>query len=79
MSRPKIISTDAYDNDPDKILVELENGAILILELSSKLSDPLFAEIKELSLPKTDGTRVYWSNGANLSLDEIICMLTDEP
>ena len=39
------------------------------------MSDPLFAQLKELSLPKTDGDRVYWLNGASLTVDEIMAML----
>ena len=31
-----------------------------------------------LPLSRTDGSRVYWSNGASLSLDELMNMLTDE-
>lgn len=78
MSRRRIVSAQAYDGDPNQILVELDNGAILMLELTPKLHDPLFAEIPTLCLPRTDGARVYWSNGASLSLDEIMELLTDE-
>ena len=31
-----------------------------------------------LHLPRTDGSRVYWSKAASLSLDKLINMLTDE-
>lgn len=78
MNRRKIISAEAYDGDPNEIHVELDNGAVLVLRLTPKLHDPLFAEIQTLHLPRTDGGRVYWSNGASLSLDELMNMLTDE-
>jgi hypothetical protein len=47
-------------------------GSIAILELTAKHDDPLFAEIKNLSRPKTDGERIYWSNGASLTVEDII-------
>ncbi len=78
MNRRKIISAQAYDGNPNQIIVELDNGAVMMLELASKLHDPLFAEIQTLCLPRTDGERVYWSNGASLSLDEILELLTYE-
>ncbi|EMS71477.1 hypothetical protein [Ruminiclostridium cellobioparum] len=31
-----------------------------------------------LHLPRTDGSRVYWSKVASLSIDELMNMLTDE-
>ena len=67
-----IVRVDALDERSDSISVELENGSIVILEFISKHSNPLFAGIKDLSLPKTDGERVYWANGASLTLDEIM-------
>lgn len=78
MSKRKIISAQAYEGDINQIIVELDNGATLMLMLTPKLHDPLFEEIQRLHLPRTDGGRVYWSNGASLSLDEIMDMLTDE-
>jgi hypothetical protein len=74
----KIVRVEALDEHSQHISIELENGSIIILELTPKLDDPLFAQIKELSRPRTDGDRVYWANGANLTLDEILEMLTSE-
>jgi hypothetical protein len=74
----KIVRVEALDEQSQSISVELENGSIILLELSPKLSNPLFAQIRELSRPKTDGARVYWSNGASLTLNEIMEMLTSE-
>lgn len=78
MSKRKIISAEINDGNPNEVNVKLDNGVLLMLELKPKLHDPLFAEIQTLHLPRTDGGRVYWSNGASLSLDEIMDMLTDE-
>lgn len=74
----KIVKVEALDEQSQCISVELENGSIILLELTPKLADPLFAQIRELSRPRTDGDRVYWANGASLTLDEIIKMLTSE-
>lgn len=73
----KIIKVEALEDQSDCIAVELENGSIAILELNARYSDPLFAEIKNLSCPKTDGERIYWSNGASLNVEEIIKMLEE--
>jgi hypothetical protein len=58
--------------------VDLDNGASVITYLDSKASEPLFCDIamgKCLDQPKTDGERIYWENGANLSFQEIMDML----
>lgn len=81
MSARKIVSviTDNTERDLrimfDEITIELDNGVRINLTLKPKQGDPKFAEIWELSIPKTDGDRVYWPNGASLTVDEIIAML----
>jgi hypothetical protein len=70
-----IIGVTAEIEDPEEINVELDNGVVIALKLEPKLNDPKFAEIRELSLPRTDGNRVYWVNGASLTVDEIMEML----
>lgn len=74
----KIVKVEALDEQSQRISVELENGSIILFELTPKLGDPLFAQIRELSRPRTDGNRVYWANGASLTLNEILDMLTSE-
>lgn len=74
----RIINVEALDETSSSISIELANGSIIILELGSKEHDPLFAQIKELAKPKTDGERVYWLNGASLTLDEIMALLEEE-
>jgi hypothetical protein len=74
----KIVRVEAFDEQSQCISVELENGSIIVLELTPKLDDPLFAQIRNLSRPRTDGNRVYWANGASLTIDEILEMLTSE-
>jgi hypothetical protein len=74
----KIVRVEALDEQSQRISVELENGSIVVLELTTKLDDPLFAQIRDLSRPRTDGDRVYWANGASLTLDEILELLTSE-
>ena len=75
MNPRKIVSAQAYDGDPNEIHVELDNGAILMLRLTHKLHDPLFAKIQTLHLPRTDGGRIYWPGGAAITLEEILGML----
>lgn len=71
----KIVSATADIDSPENILIELDTGVTVNLTLEPKLNNPLFAEIKELSMPRTDGERVYWHNGASLTMDEIMKML----
>jgi len=84
MSKRKIVSvtTDSDERDLrilfNEITIELDNGVYINLTLEPKRGDPKFAEIWALSLPKTDGDRVYWSNGASLTMDEIIAMIQAE-
>jgi hypothetical protein len=60
--------------------VDFDNKASVIVYLDSKAGDPLFDEIilnkhKRSTQPHTDGEKVYWSNGANLTVCEILSML----
>lgn len=73
----KIVKAESLDDQSDCIAVELDNGTMAILELTAKHGDPLFAEIRNLSRPKTDGERVYWSNGASLTVEDIMKMLEE--
>lgn len=70
----KIMRVEVMD-DPNELAIQLDNGNSLLLNIAPKQNEPLFAEIRELALPKTDGSRVYWSNGASMTLDEIIKMV----
>jgi hypothetical protein len=72
-----IIRVEADIRYPEQIDIELDNGSYITLTLKPKENDPLFAEIRELALPRTDGQRVYWANGASLTLEEIMAMLRD--
>lgn len=74
----KIKKVEANNDDTNSIFIELSNGSIIVLELAKKLENPLFAEISSLAKPRTDGERVYWVNGASLTLDEIMEMLDCE-
>ena len=75
----KIVNVEAYDGEPEEIIIELDNGNVIILSLKTKLCEPPFAEIIEkLYMPETDGERVHWHSGANLTLEEIIAMLRAE-
>ena len=72
----KIISIEAHDGDYNMIDLELDNRNIIMLSLKSKLNELQFAEIINKRLtPQTNGERIYWQNGASLTLDEITAML----
>lgn len=73
----KIARVEVLEDQSDCIAVELDNGSIAILELTARHGDPLLAEINNLSRPQTDGERVYWSNGASLTVEDIIKMLEE--
>ena len=60
------------------LVVYLDNGQNLTISLDSKADDPLFTDILMSRCDneaKTDGERVYWSNGASLAVGEILAML----
>ena len=75
----KIISVEAHDGDFKMVDIEFENRNVIMLSLESKLTAPLFAEIvREQLLPQTDSKRIYWQNGASLTLAEIAVILRTE-
>ena len=83
MANVKITSAclDGVSGDESGVGIDLiaclSNGAVINVVMDSKNDDPLFREIiQELMLgkvcdPLTDGERVYWPNGAFITLTEI--------
>ena len=72
--------------DKDGMGIELhvslseERGGTVCLD--TRKGDPLFADIiqgKANGEAKTDGQRIYWANGASLSLDEILSAMKPFP
>ena len=60
------------------LYVHFQNGEGIIVNLDSKVNEPLFCDVlnsKSRDRPKTDGKRVYWENGASLSVSEMFAML----
>ena len=60
--------------------VDLENRSSVMIYLDSKIGEPRFADIlfgRYRDTPQTDGQCVFWGNGANLSLDEIMAILKE--
>ena len=57
--------------------VDLDNGASIMFFLDSKANEPLFSDVvkNKCGKPKTDGERVYWENGASLSLQDMMEIL----
>ncbi len=72
----KIISVGALDGD--SFGITLESGHTILLELGSRIQEPVFAaliESGEFSKPRTDGKRIYWPGGVSITLEEILGML----
>jgi len=69
------------DNGKGAVLyVELSNFASISMNLDSLAKEPLFSEVllsgqKYLAQPSTDGDRVFWSNGAELTLNDVTAMI----
>ena len=60
------------------LYVHFQNGEGIIVSLDSKADEPLFRDVLEgkcRDRPQTDGRRVYWKNGASLSVREMFAML----
>ena len=60
------------------LYVHFQNGEGIIVSLDSKVDEPLFRDVlnsKCRDKPQTDGERVYWENGASLSVREMYAML----
>ena len=70
------MNVEPCDGEPEELIIDLDNGNVIMLTLKSKNNDPLFNEIIMGRLtPQTDGDQIYWSNGASLTLEEIIAMI----
>ena len=59
------------------LIVNLDNGQTIMLLLDSKADEPLFNDVlmNKCGKPQTDGKRIYWSNGASLSLRDMMKIL----
>ena len=74
--QPKIISVSALDGD--SFGITLESGHTILLELGSRIIEPIFAELVEngdFCKPRTDGKGIYWPGGVSIRLEEILGML----
>ena len=60
------------------LYVHFQNGEGIIVSLDTKADEPLFRDVLKSECrdkPQTDGERVYWENGASLSVEELFAML----
>jgi len=62
------------------LYVEFDNNTSISMCLDQLADDPLFSEVmltkqRHSAQPRTDGDRVYWSNGAALSINDIVTMI----
>ena len=63
------------------LYVHFQNGEGIIVSLDSKANEPLFRDVLNSRCrdrPQTDGERVYWENGASLSVREMFAMLKSD-
>ena len=62
------------------ISVELDNGAYFMISLDSKSDEPLFYDVVRgrCGDPQTDGDRVFWENGASLSVADMMAIIQAE-
>ena len=70
---PTIVEVGAFDGD--FFDVTLSNGNSILFGLADRAGEPAFAapiQNHTFCKPKTDGRRVYWTDGPSLSLEEII-------
>jgi len=63
------------------ITVVFENDDDIIFYLDTKINEPLFSDVvmDRCGVPLTDGKRVYWENGASLSIAEMMELKEIEP
>ena len=87
MANVKIKWVDYHDvtcdaNGMDFVLVvDLDNGSSIMPVLDSLARKPLFDEIVTGQCngkPETDGERVFWENGASLTLQDMMGILLTE-
>ena len=59
------------------VWVDFDNGAGISFLLDSLSSDPLFYTVMsgEEERPTTDGKRIYWKNGAALTIPEMMSIV----
>ncbi len=73
----RIVRVDTLDNCT--LDIELSNGNLILLDITRLLrEDSSFARLNRWTLlprPMTDGVRIYWEQGPNLSLEEIFKMV----
>jgi len=66
----------SVDGKPDVSLdIHLDNGQIIIFTLDIDGNDPRFADFADsdfIEQPLSDGTKIYWNNGATIAMNEII-------
>ena len=75
------VATATMDGQDAALGVDFDNGHCVVLTLDPIMNEPLFTDIvrgKGNTKPETDGSRVYWANGASLTVDEILTMLKED-
>lgn len=69
------------DNGKGAILyIELDNCTSISMSLDPLAEDPLFSEVmlsrqRHSAQPQTDGDRIHWSNGASITINDIVTMI----
>ncbi len=69
----KIIRVDALDCS--KLDIELSNGSLILFDMRQLMREPDFAVLLEddrIYYPKTDGERVFWSDGPAITVEQLM-------
>jgi len=86
-SNIKIRKVDIDDASCDEsgmnfmLIVDFDNGSTIMTVLDSLAYKPLFDEIVTgqcSGKPETDGERVFWENGASLTIHDMLGILLTE-
>ena len=71
----RITRVDILDNQT--LDIEFDNGHVLLLDLNTMRADPAISALLD-SHPQTDGTAIYWQDGPQLNIEQLINELIKE-
>ena len=72
----RITRVDILDNQT--LDIEFDNGHVLLLDLNTMRADPAISALLDSGHPQTDGTAIYWQDGPQLNIEQLINELIKE-
>ena len=75
----RITRVDILDNQT--LDIEFDNGHVLLLDLNTMRADPAISALLDSGgwcQPQTDGTAIYWQDGPQLNIEQLINELIKE-